>query len=155
MIELMMKIYFSYRWAYLEVYTSQYYIDRVQAYAAGFVEGHATRDLITMSGKNTYDGYCQTSSAYCQKLQKYLEENFAWVQDQVSAKASSDPYWHQVSVSLPVFPLLPSMFYIPVLLCLIFQVGLFIQQLVGLTDGYNNLPYGAPHRYKPNMTNLL
>ncbi|ELU15812.1 hypothetical protein CAPTEDRAFT_183314 [Capitella teleta] len=119
----------SCRWGYLEVHTSEVYADNIQAYAAGFLEGHATRDLITMHWTNTMAGYCTYPlSQFCQKLQNYLDENFAWIEKQI-ASSSSDPYWRHVE--------------------------LFLHQITGLIDGYHNDKMGIPHHFKPNVTNLL
>jgi len=43
-------------WAYLTVVTNDKFSNRDQAYAAGVVEAHLTKDLITMHWKNTVEG---------------------------------------------------------------------------------------------------
>ena len=71
----------------------------MQAYSAGFLEGHVTRDLIDMHWQNTYKGYCKMPlSKFCQELQKYMDENVAWMQQQIDKKSSHEPYWHHVSM---------------------------------------------------------
>lgn len=84
------------RWSYLEVYTEGSVDDLTQAYAAGLVEGQATRDLMSLHWYNTMEGYCKAPlSAYCSKLKTFLRTNFDWVASQVKANMT-DPYWHQV-----------------------------------------------------------
>ena len=124
-------------------------MDKVQAYAAGFIEGHTTRDLIAMHWANTEEGYCSYPlSAFCQKLQDYLDKNFAWIEDQIAAADTIDPYWHHVSiVSLDYDYIVHLGFYS--------QVNLFLHQIAGLIDGFHNDEIGVPHRLKPNVTNLL
>lgn len=89
-------VFSSVRWSYLEVYTNGSYEDTTQAYAAGLAEGDLTKDLIEMSWQNTLESYCtKPLSEYCQRLQKYLEDNTDWVVTQFSQEETS-PYWHQV-----------------------------------------------------------
>ena len=86
-----------FRWAQLEVETSASIPDELQAYLAGWLEGSLTRELISMHLTNTYEGYCKTPlSAFCQDLQKYLDDNSKWVKEQIEANAE-DPYWQQVN----------------------------------------------------------
>ena len=89
-------------WSYLEVYTNGSYGDSIQAYAAGLSEGYITKDLIEMAWHNTMDGYCTNTStkplsAFCMKLQKYLNDNMDWVTSNFFQEETS-PYWHQVVV---------------------------------------------------------
>ena len=80
----------------MEVYTSDYYNDSMQAYAAGLAEGYITRDLISMHWMNTYEGYCKTPlTSYCQKLQQFLQDNLSWMTEQL---AKNEAYWHHVSL---------------------------------------------------------
>lgn len=44
------------RWAFLELHTSAYCDDEKQAYAAGYLEGYLTRDLIWMHWQNMLKG---------------------------------------------------------------------------------------------------
>lgn len=72
--------------------------DNEQAYAAGFLEGFLTKDLISLHILNTIDGFCNdTSDSNCKKLFQFLEENFNWMNDQIN-NHPDDPYWHQVSI---------------------------------------------------------
>ena len=46
--------------------------------------------------------YCtpDASSAYCQRLAKYIHTNFnEYIQKNIKSLAKIDPYWHQVSDS--------------------------------------------------------
>jgi hypothetical protein len=90
-----------------DVTTNGSYSDTMQAYAAGYLEGYLTRDLIRMHWHNTYDGYCsEPYSSYCQRLQDYLVKNFDWMKLQRDRAEGRDPYWHQVTVFV-IFPYFP------------------------------------------------
>ena len=92
-----------------------------QAYAAGYLEGHVTSDILYMYWQNTVDGYCQGKQKLCDRIVKFVNKNTAWAK----AKARShrqQPYWH--------------------------QLGLLYDQLEGLEAGYdaaassNRIPHG-------------
>lgn len=122
-------------WAYLEVTTNASHNDIDQAYAAGLLEAFLTSDLIKMHWYNTeFDRYCtKPLKGYCQRLQSYLDDNAAWLLEQISAKSQTDSYWH--------------------------QVHLFLVQLQGLIDGYGMKQQEKSLLmkpvYKPDVTSLL
>lgn len=87
--------------SFLEVQTNSTFSDLHQAYAAGYVEGVLTRDLIELTWYNTFENYCEKPlNGYCQKLQAFLDENFKWMGHQISTHAHHDPFWHQVHLTL-------------------------------------------------------
>lgn len=47
---------YFFRWAFLELHTSTDSCDEKQAYAAGFLEGYLTRDLVWMHWQNMLKG---------------------------------------------------------------------------------------------------
>ncbi|XP_033747259.1 putative phospholipase B-like 2 [Pecten maximus] len=100
-------------WSLLEVTTSEDYDDEVQAYAAGLVEGYLTADFIKMQWYNTIEGYCsEPYTAYCSRLQTYLQQNLDWMNMMIS-KSNSDPYWNQVKLFLVQVSGLSSGYFFP------------------------------------------
>ncbi|KAI1285775.1 putative phospholipase B-like 2 [Halotydeus destructor] len=108
-------------WAQLEIHTNPDAPDSYQAYFAGFIEGFLTSQLIEYHHYNLFDGYCDREQVYCDKVTSYLESNLHFVSKQVRRERSTDPYWH--------------------------QVGLMLEQLSGLDDGYK-LAQGSPEERK-------
>ncbi|CAJ0941033.1 unnamed protein product, partial [Mesorhabditis belari] len=87
-------------WAHLEVEVHDQALPLwLQGYAAGFVEGRATRKLIGMHIRNTVDGYCDGAEEYCKKLYTFLLENMLWMEHMI-AQNPEDIYWKQVNVTL-------------------------------------------------------
>ena len=68
----------------------------LQAFAAGFLEGHVTSDLLYMHWLNTVKGYCDGKEELCQKILELVNENSDWVKYKVKHHRTSDAYWHQV-----------------------------------------------------------
>jgi Phospholipase B len=87
----------------LQIETNENITDNDQAFAAGFLEGHLTRDLISLHILNTAEGFCNDQSEICVKLFAFLKENIQWMVDQINAHAD-DPYWHQVNSHFPFSP---------------------------------------------------
>ncbi|VDP34997.1 unnamed protein product, partial [Heligmosomoides polygyrus] len=87
-------------WAFVEVEVSQRIIPRYkQGYAAGFVEGKATRELIRLHLLNTVDGFCNGAEQFCEDLNDYLMTNYLWMLDNI-ASYPDDQYWQQVNMTL-------------------------------------------------------
>ncbi|RUS86577.1 hypothetical protein EGW08_005658 [Elysia chlorotica] len=106
-------------WAKLDVTThagpNRKYNDSVQAYAAGFVEGHLTRSLMTMHWTNTGAWVCpEPMTAQCIQLKQFLQKNMDWMLDNINTFSFSSPFWH--------------------------HVRLFLEQSAGLQDGYAKMP---------------
>lgn len=101
-------------WSFLEVSTNEGYDDEVQAYAAGLVEGYLTADFIKMHWFNTVNGYCdQPYSAYCTRLQTYLQQNLDWMNKMIQEPPHQDPYWSQVKLYLLQVSGVSSGYYYP------------------------------------------
>lgn len=99
-------------WGFMEIETNPSYPDTVQAYAAGFVEGSLSTDMIYKSYRNTMEGLCEwKSKEFCENLESYLKTNFQWMQAMIAQKRNTCPVWHNVE--------------------------LILAQLQGVTDGYN------------------
>ena len=101
----------GFRFAQLEVHTNGNADDSAQAYHAGFIEGYLTAELMAMHWRNQIDLYCDNHETYCRKLFRFLDTNLDTTQEMVRSKRNSSPYWH--------------------------QIGLVLEQLTGLQDGYN------------------
>ncbi|KAL3858015.1 hypothetical protein ACJMK2_012631 [Sinanodonta woodiana] len=101
-------------WSYLTISSSSDFPDNIQAYFAGYLEASLTRELISQTWINNVEGYCtEPYIPYCQRLYDFLQENMDWMNEQIKAKAATDPYWHMVE--------------------------LFLYQVSGITDGYFNV----------------
>ncbi len=95
-------------WAELEVTTSPKVADdQQQAYYAGFLEGFLTAQLITPAFANMLPP--KRAAGYCEQLGELLEQTLNSTVEKV-LKNQGDPYWQ--------------------------QVGLTLNQLAGLEDGY-------------------
>ena len=86
------------RWSILEVHTNSSFPDKVQATAAGMIEGSLTGDLMHKAYQNTLAGYCESDIDFCMKLGKFLGENLKWISAQI-ANNPEDRYWYQVTCS--------------------------------------------------------
>ncbi|RCN25981.1 lysophospholipase, partial [Ancylostoma caninum] len=76
---------------------------------ANFPQRRATRELIRLHLSNTVDGFCKGAEKFCEDLNKYLLDNFLWMEEKI-AKHPFDHYWIQVNMT--------------------------INQLLGMIDGY-------------------
>lgn len=85
--------------------------DSIQAYSSGLIEGYLTWDLIQRQWNNNLKHYCDNGTEYCEKLFAFIKTNIDFTQSQVEKYRKTDPYWH--------------------------QIGLSLEQLTGLEDGYN------------------
>ena len=66
--------------------------DRVAAYAAGFVEGALTPDMINLQWRNLNLGQVDPA------VQSFVEANTKWVTSQVAEHAATDEYWASVGL---------------------------------------------------------
>ena len=107
-------------WAQLEIHTNKTINDSIQAYAAGYLEGKLTSSLINLHWINMASDYCNGSEKYCQNLKQFLEINLNFINNEIEQKRSKEPYWH--------------------------QVGLILEQLAGLEDGYKGVQWKGPRR---------
>ncbi|XP_043274296.1 putative phospholipase B-like lamina ancestor [Venturia canescens] len=85
-------------WSIIEIETSSSYPDSVQAYAAGFLEGSLTWQLIHHHWHNTIGNVCslEENEQQCFVTRKELRENAAVVRERAKLLASEDPFWHMV-----------------------------------------------------------
>ena len=116
------------RWSYLEIHGNASSSSHDMAYFAGLVEGKLTAKNIYMQYQNTLADYCANETDYCRQLALFLEHNQQYMSEMIS-ELDEDPFWYQVSCVANM-----CMAVICLLCCL--QVGLFLDQLDGLKDGY-------------------
>ncbi|XP_041978902.1 putative phospholipase B-like lamina ancestor [Aricia agestis] len=84
-------------WIILEVETDASYPDKVQAYAAGLVEGTLTWSLIHTHLENTIRAECEGREKQCEKLRDALDKSVhKW--KSYAEEHDVDPFWHQVSL---------------------------------------------------------
>jgi len=115
-------------WAFLEVETKETFPDKIQAFAAGYVEGWVTSSLLYMQYLNTVVGRCDGKEELCGRIQHWVDANTRWVEASVRGKKHRSPYWH--------------------------QVGLFYTQLHGLYAGFQAAVKDGPGK-EVTYTDLL
>lgn len=118
-------------WDDLVVTTQARYADEDQAYAAGWVEGHATAQAIWYNWLNTFamqgNGSWVPPSEYMPtKAVTFVQANLDYVAKQVAASNHSSLYWY--------------------------QVGLQMLQLNGMVDGYNAAVAASSTRRGPRSS---
>ncbi|XP_029839868.2 putative phospholipase B-like 2 [Ixodes scapularis] len=121
------EIHFS-GWAFLNVESNASYADEIQAYAAGAVEAHLTRDLMEKHYNNMYADYCKMQPSFCGRLEKFLLKNLEYSNRQERLYQSTDPYWHMVHLQM--------------------------KQLSGLSDIFENKTLNVSNEYL-NVTKAL
>ncbi|KAJ8723614.1 hypothetical protein PYW07_007594 [Mythimna separata] len=84
-------------WAFLELHTSADFSDEKQAYAAGYLEGYLTRDLIWYHWQNMLKGYCYNKTDVCGLIEEFVDKNEAYMSEMVQSRPD-DPYWYQVKL---------------------------------------------------------
>lgn len=84
-------------WAFLEIHTSRDSSDEKQAYAAGFLEGYLTRDLIWMHWQNMLKGYCYNKTEVCGLIEDFVDKNEDYIASMVTDNPT-DPYWYQMKL---------------------------------------------------------
>uniref|UniRef100_H2Y3Z0 Phospholipase B-like n=1 Tax=Ciona savignyi TaxID=51511 RepID=H2Y3Z0_CIOSA len=90
-------------WAQIEVTTNSDVTNEVQAYAAGYLEGYVTKQILTHRWLNYYkaEHFCSPTSKtlYCNNLRYYITRN----RDHMIKKIQQNPhseYWRQVHLLL-------------------------------------------------------
>ena len=82
-------------WEFFQVATNESVDDKLQARAAGMLEGSLTAHLIDMQWQNTLAYYCAEDPDFCFTLGQFLGENLAWMKYQIKNNPT-DEYWNQV-----------------------------------------------------------
>ncbi|XP_037558084.1 putative phospholipase B-like 2, partial [Dermacentor silvarum] len=80
-------------WSYLEVETNPSVEDGIQAYAAGALEAHLTRQLMDNHWLNMFGGYCRGNSLYCSRLRQFFDANIGFSQGMQDLHRETDSYW--------------------------------------------------------------
>ncbi|XP_023944608.1 putative phospholipase B-like 2 isoform X2 [Bicyclus anynana] len=84
-------------WAFLELHTAANASNEKQAYAAGFLEGFLTRELIWMHWQNVLKGYCYNKTDVCGLIEDFVDKNEDYIASMISIHPC-DPYWHQMKL---------------------------------------------------------
>nr|XP_009857458.2 putative phospholipase B-like 2 [Ciona intestinalis] len=82
-------------WAKLSITTNPTHSNKKQAYAAGYLEGTATKSMIEDNWFNTIGDMCNPMSTFCLNLKKFLESNMEFMISMIKNNPDS-PYWKQV-----------------------------------------------------------
>lgn len=96
----------------LEVQSQAEYSDDIQAYAAGFLEGCLSWQLIYHHWMNTVREACEGREEFCQRVREFLRNNTEAVRATAVEHQNEDPFWHQVNSSHTVFRREKSLFSI-------------------------------------------
>jgi hypothetical protein len=78
-------------WATLEIHSNSSFPDKLQAYAAGLLEGAVTQRREYLHLRNTCEG-----QTFDNGLSAYLNEQWDWMKKQADAQGAIDTYWYQV-----------------------------------------------------------
>ncbi|XP_077509295.1 putative phospholipase B-like 2 [Amblyomma americanum] len=115
-------------WAYLEVESSEGVMDDIQAYAAGALEAHLTRQLMEDQWENIFAHYCDNQTEFCAKLNGFLQNNLDYSRRNEERLRDSDPYWNLVHLQM--------------------------LQMLGLSDAFENITLDTS-RTLTNLTRAL
>ena len=85
-------------WAFLELQTNAAVEDKVQARAAGVLEGYLSAGILHMHVNNVARPFCDGRQALCDRIQHFLDQNLDWVARMVRKHGATDVYWHQVKL---------------------------------------------------------
>jgi hypothetical protein len=81
-------------WTTLAVFSNASVSDEIQSYSAGYLEGALTAKRIWEYINNAENG----ETGFSSDLKKFVDENYKWVQSQISLLADTDDVWHQVKL---------------------------------------------------------
>lgn len=87
-------------WSYLEVETNHAVDDGVQAYAAGVLEAHLTRELMENHWLNIFGGYCRGNRYYCRRLRRFFDLHIGFSQVMQDTHRDTDSYWRMVDLQM-------------------------------------------------------
>lgn len=86
-------------WTFLDLETLPQFPDKIQAFAAGYLEGWVTSSLLHMHYQNTIVGRCDGKQGLCDKIDSWVQTNDRWVKRKVRHHKHSNPYWHHVGLT--------------------------------------------------------
>nr|XP_018907684.1 PREDICTED: uncharacterized protein LOC109037460 [Bemisia tabaci]XP_018907685.1 PREDICTED: uncharacterized protein LOC109037460 [Bemisia tabaci] len=84
--------------AVLEIETQKEYPDFVQAYAAGYLEGSLTWQLIYWHWQNTVQKTCTDREDFCETIRTALAKNTDYIRQRATRHHKTDPFWHQIKL---------------------------------------------------------
>nr|XP_054928986.1 putative phospholipase B-like 2 [Dermacentor andersoni] len=83
-------------WSYLQVESNERVPDELQAYAAGTLEAHLTRERMEQHWTNLFSGYCDNQAEYCRRLEDFSMQNIEYTRKQQHERRDSDPFWNML-----------------------------------------------------------
>uniref|UniRef100_U5EWZ1 Phospholipase B-like n=1 Tax=Corethrella appendiculata TaxID=1370023 RepID=U5EWZ1_9DIPT len=88
-------------WSQIEIETQNAYPDRIQAFAAGILEGALTWKSIYLQWSNTIDAECEKdddSREFCEWLREIISNNVESVKEMAELKGDIDHFWYQIKL---------------------------------------------------------
>lgn len=119
-------------WSQLELESQQEFPDKIQAFAAGMLEGALSWHNIYLHWSNTVNAECsrdEQSEEFCDWLRKIITTNVETVKKMADMKSEHDHYWY--------------------------QIGLFYDQLDGLEFGFRKGVRRSRQDYEIPMEDFL
>uniref|UniRef100_A0A0N4W2Y6 Phospholipase B-like n=1 Tax=Haemonchus placei TaxID=6290 RepID=A0A0N4W2Y6_HAEPC len=101
-------------WTFLEVETQPNFDPQLQAYAAGYLEGVLSREVLHYHIQNTAEDYCTNFTQYCKRMNEFVGQNQDYIKQKLASTSRDDMYWSAVNRTY--------------------------HQLTGLIDGYEARP---------------
>ncbi len=98
-LQIKIPTYFSEfsRWAILELESNEKYLDKIQAFAAGMLEGTLSWLHIYWHWTNTIEQPCIHKEQFCDNIRNFLLNNTANIRKKAERNDKIDPFWHQVA----------------------------------------------------------
>ncbi|VDM75715.1 unnamed protein product [Strongylus vulgaris] len=84
-------------WTFLEVETYSKFNPELQAYAAGYLEGVLSRQVLRYHIQNAVEDYCKNFTQYCERMTSFLTENQKYIKEKINATPRDDVYWSAVN----------------------------------------------------------
>ncbi|KAK5979999.1 Phospholipase B [Trichostrongylus colubriformis] len=101
-------------WTFLEVETQSKFEPELQAYAAGYLEGVLSREVLHYHIQNVAEDYCKNFTQYCKRMNEFVDQNQQYIKQKLASTSKDDMYWS--------------------------AVNRVYHQLTGLIDGYESRP---------------
>ncbi|VDO19868.1 unnamed protein product [Heligmosomoides polygyrus] len=80
-------------WTFLEVETQAKFDPVLQAYAAGYLEGVLSRQVLHYHIQNTAEDYCKNFTQYCKRMTEFVGQNQDYIKKKLQTTSRDDMYW--------------------------------------------------------------
>ncbi|KAK6039531.1 hypothetical protein COOONC_22964 [Cooperia oncophora] len=84
-------------WTFLEVETRAKFEPELQAYAAGYLEGVLSREVLHYHIQNTVETYCTNFTQYCDRMKEFVGQNQDYIKQTLASTSRDDMYWSAVN----------------------------------------------------------